>query len=195
MNRNVTSVILIILAVGLYFTYTKGLIDDIKTIGTVNDQYNSALDNAKQLIAVRDKANEDWKNVSADDQAKLAKMLPSTVDNIRLIIDLNNMAASKFNLALQNVSASASGANSQKSNVPAPILQNSSVSIPTLPVKTLDTVAVSFSVSTTYEQFIAFLRELETNLRIMDVTHLSVSANNSGTYDFSIQLNTYWLRQ
>ena len=121
-------------------------------------------------------------------------MLPSTVDNIRLIIDLNNMAASKFNLALQNVKASAASSMGA-STAPVPVTPGSPNALSTLAVPTLDTVQVSFNVSTTYDQFISFLRELETNLRIMDVTHLSVAANDTGTYDFNVQLNTYWLRQ
>src|SRR3989344_4755554 len=60
----------------------------------------------------------------------------------------------------------------------------------------LDTVNISFSVMAPYQQFINLLRDLEANLRIMDVTHLSVSAGtNPNLYDFSVELQTYWLRQ
>ncbi len=43
-------------------------------------------------------------------------------------------------------------------------------------------------------QFISLLQDLEANLRVMDVTHLSLTANDSGTYDWSVELKTYWLR-
>jgi hypothetical protein len=54
---------------------------------------------------------------------------------------------------------------------------------------------VSFNVTAPYQQFISFMQDLEASLRVMDLTHLTVSANDTGTYDFGVQLTTYWLRQ
>jgi hypothetical protein len=186
MNRNTTALILIILSIALYVTYTHGLWLDAQNIKAVNDQYTSAIDNAQKLISVRDKVLKEYSNISADDRDKLDKMIPNTVDNIRLIIDLNN-AALQHGLSLKNVTATTKDSSS---NTTPSSSQTGGISIPKL-----DTVAVSFSVSAPYQQFIGFLQALEANLRIMDVTHLTVSANDTGNYDFSVQLNTYWLRQ
>jgi hypothetical protein len=67
----------------------------------------------------------------------------------------------------------------------------------TIPVPVLDTVTVSFGVTASYQQFIELLRDLEANLRVMDVTRLTLTANptTAGTYDFAVELRTYWLRQ
>jgi Tfp pilus assembly protein PilO len=198
MNRNITATILIILAVAIYFTFTKDLWTQAMSVKADNDQYVTALDSAQKLVEKRDQVLKAYNNISSDDRDKLDKMVPNTVDNIRLIIDLNNVAL-KNGLSLKNISAGAksdaSGAASSQTAQQAVPSRAFGASADSISIPTPDTVNVSFDVSATYLQFISFMQALEANLRIMDVSHLSVTANDSGTYDFSVQLNTYWLRQ
>ncbi len=192
MNRNITAIILLFLAGAIYFTYTSGLWNDAMTVKAMNDQYTGAIDSAKKLISVRDAVLKEYNNIAPQDQAKLDKMLPSSVDNIRLIIDLNNVAL-QHGFSLSNITAAA---DTSKTGTAAPSTSgtsNGNTLIASTP--TLDTVAISFSVTAPYQQFISFMQDLEANLRIMDVTHLSVAANDTGTYTFNVQMNTYWLRQ
>ncbi|MDD5165220.1 MAG: hypothetical protein PHG25_01635 [Candidatus Pacebacteria bacterium] len=193
MNRNITATILIVIAGAIYFTYTSGVWLEAKDVKAVNDQYTSALANAEKLIALRDKANKDYNSITPDNQEKLNKMLPNTVDNIRLIIDLNNIGTQN-GLSLKNINASTKSSGSSASNGQGSGTfgqkNASNINIPTL-----DTVGVSFSVTATYQQFITLMQALEANLRLMDLTHLSISVSDTGTYNFSVQLNTYYLRQ
>jgi Tfp pilus assembly protein PilO len=198
MNRNITAVILIVLAAGIYFTVTRGMIADAQAVKSVNDQYSSAIANAEQLISVRDQVQKDSNDISADDQARLDKMIPDTVDNIRLIIDLNSVAERHgFSLTDIKAAADSTGADSSSRASPsaAPAALGSASGAASIAAPTLDTVDVSFSVTAPYDQFISFLQDLEASLRIMDVTSLSVTASDSGAYTFSVQLKTYWLRQ
>lgn len=198
MNKNITAIILIVLAVGAYLTFTRARLADIKAVQAVNDQYVSAIASADQLIKVRDSVLKDYNALKDEDRERLDMMLPNTVDNIRLIIDLNSVAL-RHGFSLRNIKAVASSV-ANKSATPVPQPQDTSrgqdkagVSIPT-PV--LDTVTVSFSVTAPYQQFIDLLRDLEANLRVMDVTRLSVVAGQApGSYDFNVELKTYWLRQ
>ena len=200
MNRNVTATILIILAIGIYFTVTEGMWTDTNSWQATNDQYTKAIGDATKLLALRDKANEQMKNISSTDQENLDKMLPNTVDNIRLIIDLNSVAM-KHGFALKNIKAGVTGGankvTSKTQKAPVPVTGASSVAnaATTIPVPTLDTVTVSFGVTAPYLQFRSFLQDLEADLRIIDLSHLSISANDSGTYDFNVEMKTYWLRQ
>jgi hypothetical protein len=123
-------------------------------------------------------------------------MIPNTVDNIRLIIDMNSIGL-KHGFSLRNIKANAS--KGEKTNVavssPAQRSTTRSSNSSSIPTPTLDTVSVSFSVTATYQQFINFMRDLESNLRIMDLTKLTLTANDNGMYDFGVELRTYWLRQ
>jgi hypothetical protein len=192
MNRNITALILIVLAAGLYFTYTSDVLTEAKTIQVSNNQYVSALNNATKLIQKRDSVLKSFNSISQGDRDKLNKMLPSTVDNIRLVIELNSIAL-QHGFSLKNVKATVSSNNQSNLAASAPSGKSAAgISIPTL-----DTVTVSFSVSDTasYQGFVSFLQDLESDQRLMDVTHLTVTANDTGNYDYSVELKTYWLRQ
>jgi Tfp pilus assembly protein PilO len=199
MNRNITATILIVLAVGIYATYTRGVWADASAVKSVNDSYSSAIDNAQKLISVRDQVLKSYNNISADDRDRIDKMVPDTVDNIRLIIDLNSVAL-QHGFSLKNITAAAksdsSGTSPSAQGAPAsPDLSTSAADSLSIATPTLDTVTVSFNVTAPYQQFISFMQDLEASLRVMDLTHLTVSANDTGTYDFGVQLTTYWLRQ
>jgi hypothetical protein len=197
MNRNITATILIVLAAGIYFTVTKSMLVDANAVQAVNTQYSSAIDGADQLIKVRDQVLKNYNDLSQDDRDRLNKMIPNTVDNIRLIIDLNSVAL-KHGFSLRNIKAVASAGTQKGNTTPAsipPTMTGSGVSnanIIATPI--LDTVAVSFSVSAPYLQFISLMQDLEANLRIMDLTHLTMTANDTGTYDYSVEFKTYWIR-
>ena len=194
MNRNVTATILIVLAAGIYVTFTRAKLAEVKAVRQVNDQYLAAIDNADKLVEVRKKVLDSYNAISEDDRERLDKMIPDTVDNIRLIIDLNGIADAR-GLALRSVKAIAASASKQAtagtvSQQPATgggAAAPRSVNIPT---PTLDTVTVSFSVSASYQQFLDLLKDLEANLRIMDVSKLTVSAGQNGLYDFGVDLKT-----
>jgi Tfp pilus assembly protein PilO len=191
MNRNITAIILIILAAGIYFTVTQSMWDGAKQVKAVNDQYLSAIANAARLVSVRDKVLQDYNNIAQADRDRLDKMLPSTVDNIRLIIDLNNIAV-QHSLNLKGIRAVANASASSGSAASTPTLAKGSSGIS---APTLDTVDITFSVTAPYQQFLSFLQDLEADLRIMDIKHLSVGVADDGSYTFNVTMKTYWLRQ
>ena len=194
MNRNITALILIVLAIGIYATFTRAKLAEVNEVRALNSQYISAIANADQLVKVRDTVLKDYNALSENDRDRLDRMLPNTVDNIRLIIDLNSVAL-RHGFSLRNVKAAAASTPAKQSSSAIVTGSPSSLSTGSIPTPVLDTVTVSFSVTAPYQQFIELLRDLEANLRIMDVTHLTVSAGAGGTYDFGVELKTYWLRQ
>ena len=177
------------MAIGLYFTVTKGVLAEANIIRASNNEYITAIKNAEDLIRVRDKVLADYNKLLPEDRDKLNKFVPKSVDNIRLIIDLNNIAL-RYGFALKGIKANASSKTSNESLVSPTSPMNPDVIV--APV--LDTVTVSFGVTAPYQQFISFLQDLEASLRILDISSLSVTANDSGVYEWKIELKTYWLR-
>lgn len=201
MNRNLTALILIVLAVGIYFTVTKGILDEANAVASVNSQYSTAIASAMQLLSVRDKVLNDFNNISETDRGRLAKLLPANVDNIRLVIDLNNIAL-QHGFSLKGITAQTDAGGPGAPAAPArpPVASGGApAAIPasaasTIATPVLSTVTVSFSLSAPYQQFQSFLQDLESNLRIMDITQLSVASSDNGIYDWTVQLKTYYLR-
>jgi Tfp pilus assembly protein PilO len=183
MTKLIVPLIFIIAAIGLFVVYTNPTYQASKSVQAQVASYDAALTKSQQLRQVRDSLISKRNTFSPDDVAKLQKVLPDNVDNIRLIIDINNIA-SRHSLALSNVglgdyTGSASGA--QKT-----------IAIGTTqgPVGSVD---VTFSLNASYANMLAFLADIEHSLRLVDVEKLTFAsaATNSDTYNFTIQ--TYWL--
>lgn len=201
MNRNATALILIVLAIGIYFTVTRGLLEQVKEVRAVNDEYSGALRNAEELIKVRKKVSDDYNSITDADRQRLDKMVPNTVDNIRLVIDLTSVGL-RHGFTLKNIKASAANSNER---APRPEDAQAMITarggpgyygaVGNIPTPTLETVTVTFDVVAPYLEFISFLQDLEANLRLMDISRLSVTANEDGLYAFNVELKTYWLKQ
>jgi len=185
MNRNTTAIILIVLAIGIYFTFTQGIIDQAKTELTTNDQYTTAIANAKTLISLRDKVNNQYINIAPSDLDRLNKMLPDSTNNIHLIVDLNNLAQ-QFNFSLSNLKADAGSPINPDGSSSASPAQSSGPS--------LSVVRVTFTANASYNDFLNFLSALESNLRVMDISKLTVKANDTNIFEFQVELRTYWLK-
>lgn len=190
MNRNTTAIILLILAVGIYFTFTSGKIDELKAVLAINKEYQDAIDNSVKLIKVRDDVLKAYNSISEVDKDHLNKMVPDNVDNVRLIIDVKDDIAAKHGLSIKNIKTTSpiappTGASSNNSSANPSSGDSSKYGVVTL----------SFGVTTTYDQFIAFLQDLESSLRILDISKLTLTTNDLGTYDFTVELKTYWVKK
>lgn len=201
MNRNVYATILVILAIGLYFTVTRLIIADATVVLASNTEYIAAIESAKSLITLRDQVRDDYNKLSAENRARLDKIVPRSIDNIRLIIDLNNVAM-QHGFSLKGIQATAATNDKTKSNAVPDVAMVApgndqgfaNINSPIIPAPILDKVTVTFSVNAPYQQFISFLQDLEASLRILDVSNLTVSASENGVYTWKVELQTYWLR-
>ena len=113
--------------------------------------------------------------------SRLTTLLPDSVDNVGIILDLNALAA-KVGLSLSSADVSAPSSNT---NAPA------TVSAGTAPVGSVDLV---LSAVGTYSALQQFLSGVESSLRLLDVQNLSVKGSDTGVYTYQITLRLYWLR-
>lgn len=186
MLRLFLPILLVGSAIALFVLYTNPTYQKIKGLSLQNKSYSEALDNAKHLIQARNDLLAKRDGFQASDLDKLKHILPDNVDNIRLIIDINNIA-SGHGLTLSNVTL---GNLDKNGDNPA--------DTGATPGSKTGSVDVGFAVSTNnYDTFMAFLQDLEHSLRLLDVMSLGFSAAQSGgatnaiTYTFTVR--TYWL--
>jgi len=184
MNKNATPLILIILSIGIYFTFTRVKIDEVKVIQAVNNEYKTALKNSEALIKKRDEVLATYNKIDPEDQDRLEKMIPDNVDNVRLIIDLNGVAA-RNNISIKNVKTSTVNKEASKGEADTSYVSNGEY----------NTVTMSFDLTTDYQTFQNFLRDLEASLRIMEISRISLKATDTGNFDYGVELKTFWLKQ
>jgi hypothetical protein len=142
-------------------------------------QYDSVLNSSTQIVSQRDALVAKKNTISDADESRLETLLPSNIDNIRLIIEISDIAQAR-NLKAENISVG--NMTQSTSNT---IGQNSSL---------YGTLSLTFTVTATYNDFLNLLQDLENNLRLLDVTNISFHSTDSGFYDFTVTFNTYWLK-
>ena len=173
--------ILVAVAIGLFMLYTNPTYQTIKELQVQNNSYDAALTKAQELHTVRDQLLSKRNSFSTGDIDKLKHILPDNVDNIRLIIDINNIA-SRHNLALTNVDL---GDMSKQRTVQA---GTEGAANP------VGSVVIGFAVSTgNYDDFLAFLQDLEHSLRLVDVNKIGFTTGSTGITTYTMSVRTYWL--
>src|SRR3989344_643935 len=170
MTRLILPIILVGSAIALFMVYTDPAYQEIKDLQKQVASYDEALDKSQELKRTRDQLISRRNTFPAESLQKLEKILPDNVDNIRLIIDINAIAASHLlsikNIELGEVSDDASGKNA--------LAVGSSGS----PV---GSVALGFTVAASYENFLAFLQDLEHSLRVVDIENMSFTVAEDTT--------------
>ena len=179
MIRVTIPIILVIVAFGLFFGYIDPTYQGIKELRAEEKTFDEALNQSRELQKIRDSLLSRYNTFSQQDLDRLGKLLPDHVDNVRLILDIDSIA-SQYNMRTRNVTVS--GVSSEDPNV---IGLNQGV---------VDSVVLSFSVAATYDNFIRFIKDLETSLRIVDLVGLSFSATEGDAFNFNISIRTYWLK-
>lgn len=177
-----TPIILILASLGLFFWAIDPQFQAIGVKRTELAQYTEALGKSKRLRDIRDTLDTKYKSISDTDLDRINKALPDSVDNVRLILDIDSIAG-RHGMKIQNI---------KLSDTPAAAPQTASVLANT---SKYGTMSLGFSVDSSYDNFINFLNDLEHSLRIVDITSLSVKPEKTGVYGFDISLNTYWLKQ
>src|SRR3989339_1994705 len=92
MTRFIMPIILVGIAISVFFVFANPLFNEISTIREEVKSYNEALDNSKALENERDKLTAKYNAINPENLAKLEKLLPENVDNIRLILEIEQIA-------------------------------------------------------------------------------------------------------
>lgn len=194
--------ILIIISGALFFLFISPTYKEINTLKNDVSIYNTAFKDSTNLQQTRDNLISSYKSISKADKERLDKFLPNTVNNIKFILEVERLANS-HNMSVKNIMfdsrdslQSGNKANSQLVNViPTEGEENSSYGV----------FPIQFTTEGSYESFVSFMKDLETNLRLVDVKKVSFSTattkgkNNAmisdiGSREFNIEVETYWLK-
>jgi Tfp pilus assembly protein PilO len=173
--KNIISILVIIASIGIFFGVVKPKYADIKVQREEVESYKDTLEESKKLDAMVKSLETQINSLDRENMSKLEKLIPDTISNVNLIIDINNIAANS-GLTLRNIELKevASG----KSNSKA----------------LYDSIDLSFNVSASYESFLSFLGTLERSLRLVDITNISFAPGDADRYDFKVTVRTYWLK-
>ena len=197
----VMPIILIGIGLATFFVFTNPLYNDITLLRTTMASYNEALNNSKALENERDKLTAKYNSIDPDNLAKIRKLLPENIDNIRLILEIEQIAA-PYGMVLKDVKYSTTSDKENGKNVPLPTGAVQGGSVVSSPRKDYGVWDLEFSTAGTYNNFLNFTRDLESNLRMVDISSIQFSSNVSGgggaflpeIYKYTFSIKTYWLK-
>ncbi len=159
--------------------YISPQIDKTKTLLAEKAQYSEALSQTDQIKSIRDDKLIAYRAISEENLNRLKKMIPANADNVRLSMDINNIA-SKHSILISSIKVEDPGSNLG--------------SISSAPSNSYNTATLNFSFKSSYSNFLDFIKDLENNLRISDIASISIKGNDAGVYNFSMSVKTYWLK-
>ena len=195
-----TSVLLLLIAGAAFFGYTRPTYTKIQDLQQQSAQLDGILNEASEFQQLKSQLMTRYNALPSDVLDRLNKLLPDHVDNVRLILDVDSLAA-QDSLALDNVIINTDSSSTDGSTTATP---SSALGALGTDKTTYGSLTLQFKTSGTYENFTQFLRQLESSLRLVDVVGLSAQADaidptakttsKEPTYTYNIKVQTYWLK-
>ena len=182
--KSIVPIILIILSISIWYFYIDPTYEDLKLLKVEQSEYQDVLDEVSQIQKTRKDLINKYNKFTREDLDRIKVLLPERANNIRLITDLDSLAAQQ-GISISNISISENNSSGSRG-----VVESSD--------KKYNTVDLSISFKATYTEFRSFLNELEQSLRIIDVMELTFSSSAgedfSNEYQFDISLRSYWLK-
>lgn len=183
MNRVLMPFLFLVTSGGLFLTWINPRYKEIQVareeiarLEELNVKATTLRDDRARLLAK-------YQSIGDEQERRLMKLLPDHADNIQLLLDIKNAAAT-YGITIQDISLEGEG---QKK-----VGKTTKVTESALYGET----QVGFSVEARYPDFVSFLRDIEQSLRLVDVRELTVSQEESVSdrQKYELTVATYWLK-
>ena len=204
MYRLLTPILAVIVAVTIFGTYIKPQFNDYKRIDAEVENYNLALDKAILLQNAIDALIDQKNKIAPSDYDRLMSVIPNSVDEVAVVLSLDNIAA-RHRLIIQGIQTNdPSKAKTKLADDPVdqPAATKQLFQKPTAAATDgtaagfssrdhYSTMELAFTVTGKYDDFRAFIQDLEKNISLMDITSLrigEVNADDSASFNIIITM-------
>jgi Tfp pilus assembly protein PilO len=197
MFRYLTSILLIGFSLAVLLLFANPLYTSIGELKAKQAEYDDALSNSKALENERDKLTAKYSTISTENLLKIQRLLPDNVDNIRLVLEIEKLAT-PYGIVLRDVRYSPVKKDGAEGSADGPI--SSGGDRGKMKDKNYGSWDLEFTVNTSYHNFLNFTKDLENNLRIIDIDSLQFSSggitakSSAEVYKFDFKIKTYWLK-
>jgi hypothetical protein len=178
----ITPIFLLLASIGIFFGYVdphyKGIVEDKK----IESQYDEALNRSRELQDIRQTLLDEYNEFDPEAIARLEKLLPDNIDNVRLIMEIDGVAKA-HSLSVKNLSVSAD----------AETASDDTVQIGP-DGKEYSSMNLEFSIAASYSSFLNFMNDLEQSLRLVDVTAIDFKTADADFDEYRVTIKTYWLK-
>lgn len=201
MFRFLKPLLAIIVAIVIFVTYTQPTYTATKAVRAELSDYRETIDKANQLRARIDELIAERNRLSPTDLERLEVFLPDHIDEVEAVLALdalaqqNGLGFSNIRIEggeeatgrIEGISDSDLAGTSYVPRVRAEDESGESRAA----VEQFDALVLNFTVLGSYEDFRAFVEEVEKSLLLMDISLLGISESGGGTlpsFDVAVRL-------
>jgi Tfp pilus assembly protein PilO len=160
MLKKIFPILLIIIAITLFFWYIKPAYQDTEATRSQIEEYETSLSQITEIQEIRDNLLRKYNQLPQTNIYVVNRVLPESLDEVRLLVELNQIAL-PYNLRVQDIEFT-NRSDSQES------LERQERS--EAPRKVYEFAQVSFSVKGSYADAVTFARDVEKSTRLIDIT-------------------------
>jgi hypothetical protein len=197
--RFIFPTLLILISIGAFLVFINPTYSEVKVMRAESAQYDEALTNSRKLQEERDALSEKYRTLSPEDLERLTRMLPDNADNIRLILNLQQMAQT-YGMAISSIKFDAASAAVAKNGGTATAASATTAVSATDAAKAqrdYGDFEIEFTTTGSYANFQKFLKDMERSLRITDIQSITFGSEVDPAkqgYTYTIKLLAYWLK-
>ena len=195
---------LILIAAGIagFFLITKPVYEESLVLKAEADKYNEALANSKTLQQERDILTKKFNSFSQEDIARLEKIVPDSVDNIKLILEIQEVAQER-GILVSNVEFEPEQFVDEETQTAEEKAKQTNLRRPGAGDSLdYDVFDLEFSISGKYGAFVEFMGLLEKSLRVVDIKSIAFTPGTSENkekvysddYKYTFRINTFRLK-
>ncbi|HRH31450.1 MAG TPA: hypothetical protein PK950_02180 [Candidatus Paceibacterota bacterium] len=194
MGKLIIPILLIGLAFGSYFLYTQPIYNEAKAVRAEVDKLKESEEKLNAALKKKDNLATTYNALDTTLVARLEKLMPDNLDNIKLIIDVDRTAkqygtilnAVKFDVDQQAKAATATSGTTTA-------VRDNKTALDAK--KDYNSFSLTMTFTGTFDNFTKLMSDMEKNLRIIDVTSIIFDAQDTkDVYKFEVKAKIYWLK-
>lgn len=189
-------ILFILLSVVAFMFGVNPFYKEVSAIKSDIEVYNTALDNSTALQKTEDALIKSFNEIKDEDKDRLNKLLPTSVNNIQLILEIERIA-NQHNMPIKDLKFDPLRKKTTTTGgVVSAIASNDTRPYGVFPIE--------FTTEGDYNSFVSFLKDLETNLRLVDIRNVTFTVPTVGAknqeginpniYKYTLKVETYWLK-
>ncbi len=179
-------IVLILISVGLFYLHISPRYAQVQSLMEQQDEYTNALAKADELKLKRDQLLTTYNNFSKDDLSRIERLVPETVNTVKLISDINSLAG-QYGIVIKGITTTQQIVDNSQNIGGTAAAQK----------KPFHATLILFKFSSTYPNLVSYLKNLEKSLQVIDVQSVSFQVPSddvvSGIYDYQVSIQTYSL--
>jgi len=184
MMRSVSPFISLVIAVVVFFFYTRPMFADIEALQLQTAEFMNAAEKAQELnreLSEKVTRKRSFDQVSLD---RLDALVPPSIDEVKALTDVSELAR-KHNMLFGNISLQTENTKKRNNEGGSGTLG--------ITLSDLSHTDVQFGLIGTYEQFKAFLGDVEQSLVMLEVIDVNFTAGEGLLQQFDMKVRLYSL--